>query len=59
MIAVCPEAVHEALKADPVAWPALRLIGVQRFEAEGDEPAEALEMRNCHCQSTICKVVSP
>lgn len=56
---VCSQAVHDALKADLVAWSALPLLGVQRFEAEGDEPESALEMRNCHCNSTLCKSVEP
>jgi hypothetical protein len=56
---VCSHAIHAALKSDPIAWSMLPLIGVQRFEANEDEPASALEMRNCHCNSTLCKEVSP
>lgn len=59
MPAVCSQAAHEAMKLDPIAWAALTFVGVQSFAAEDDEPASALEMRNCHCHSTLCKSVAP
>lgn len=50
---------HRALKADPSLWITLELIGVQVIEADGDEPEERLELRNCNCGSTLClKVVA-
>lgn len=56
---VCATSVHEALKADEAAWSNLRLIGVQKFDADEEGPAYALEMRNCTCKSTLCKEVTP
>jgi hypothetical protein len=51
---VCTTALHLALKSDPASWSALPLIGVQSWEAFEDEPAGAIELRNCpHCGSTM------
>lgn len=51
---VCTTALHLALKSDPASWSALPLIGVQQIDAFDDEPAGALELRNCpHCGSTM------
>lgn len=35
------------------AWAALPLIGTQAIEADGDEPAETFEVRNCACGSSL------
>jgi hypothetical protein len=41
-----------------VEWDALPLVGRQEVPAGGpDEPAYTLEMRNCHCGSTLAKEV--
>jgi hypothetical protein len=53
---------HPALKADPAAWAALPLVGVQRIPADETGPAETLELRNCNapgCGSTLAKAVQP
>jgi hypothetical protein len=54
---VCSRAIHDALKADDREWSRLPLVGVQHFEAEGGEPAESLEIRNCVCGSSLCRAV--
>lgn len=56
MIPVCPESVHEAMKVSP-EWLLLKFIGTQIIEERDDGKVEALEMRNCRCQSTLCKEV--
>ncbi len=52
---------HAALKLDPIAWAALRLVGRQEVPAgEGpDEPAYVLEHRDCPCGSTLAIEVQP
>lgn len=40
---VCPHDVHEEMKRDDAAWQALERIGEQF----------GLELRNCHCGSTL------
>lgn len=52
---VCSSAVHEALKADDAAWLRLALVGVQLVDADEFGPAERLELRNCVCNSTLCR----
>lgn len=56
MTTCCTVAHHEALKLNAAAWSALELIGVQEIEAFEDEPAGALELRNCSCGSTLALV---
>lgn len=46
---------HEALKL--TAWTTLEYIGHQIIEADDEGPAEALELRNCVCGSTLAKLV--
>lgn len=53
----CTVASHEAVKRDDAAWAALDLRGVQHVEADDAGPAEALELRNCACGSTLCRTV--
>lgn len=48
----CTVQSHRAAVADDSQWSALRPIGTQ----EVDE-TEALELRNCTCGSTLCRVV--
>jgi hypothetical protein len=48
----CSPATHDRLKR-PSSWSELAYIGTQHVEAEGDEPAVTLELRNCSCGSTI------
>jgi hypothetical protein len=50
---VCTKASHEALTRDPAAWAKLKFVGIQHLPAWGDEPAYALELRNCQCGSTL------
>lgn len=50
---ICTKATHDALKASPNAWSQLELIGVQRIPADDTGPAEAHELRNCPCGSTL------
>lgn len=55
----CTPASHEAAKADPAQWAAMRPGGVQRIEADDVGPAEALELRTCLlCASTLAKVMT-
>lgn len=56
---VCTVALHEALKRDEAAWKSLPCIGyMPEFDDNGDEvPGLAMEGRNCHCKSTLWKVV--
>lgn len=35
------------------AWSKLRFVGIQTIPASSRAPAEALELRDCHCGSTI------
>lgn len=48
---------HAALKADPAAWAALELVGVQVTPEDEDGPEERLELRNCLCGSTLARLV--
>jgi hypothetical protein len=53
---------HEAAKLSPSLWASLLYIGVQRFDAYIDQdgrivPAEAYELRNCTCGSTLALLV--
>ena len=54
---VCSVAIHESVKADPVAWSKLAYLGtVPAFTPGG----VALELRTCPaCHSTLSKPVSP
>jgi hypothetical protein len=50
---MCPHD-HNALKSDPAKWAALPLVGIQRLDADGDEPAYRLVLKNCTaCHSTL------
>jgi len=49
---VCEQAVHDAIKASERAFAACRFIGFQRGVG-----GEELELRNCHCGSTLAKEV--
>ena len=48
----CTHSTHRAAVADDVQWSAMRPIGMQQVDE-----TEALEMRNCTCGSTLCRVV--
>lgn len=50
---------HDALKADIVAWQTLTLVGTQvDVEEDGsDSTTHALELRNCSCGTTLCRVI--
>lgn len=50
---------HNAVKLDETAWSQLAYVGIQRVPADDTGPAEALELRNCTCGSTLCKSVAP
>ena len=51
----CDQARHGAAKDHDEVWQAMRLVGVQRDEYEGD-----LELRDCPaCRSTIARHVDP
>lgn len=50
----CTTESHEQLKADPVAWAALPYRGMQDTY---DDEGTVLELRNCRCNSTLCKPV--
>jgi len=52
----CTTADHEAMKRD-WRWEFLVPIGVQHIDADGDEPAITLDLRNCWCGSTLAKEV--
>lgn len=54
---VCSAESHNALKSDESAWSQLPYVGVQVIEADETGPAEALELRNCRCHSTLCRPV--
>lgn len=58
MIPVCAPEIHAAMKRSPM-WSLLRYVGRMHIEADGDLPAETLELRNCGCNSTLCKTVAP
>jgi hypothetical protein len=45
----CTRSSHEQLKSDPEVWRHLAYLGIQR---SGDGEV-ALELRNCHCGSTL------
>lgn len=52
----CTRAIHLALTTDDLAWSRLPLLGVQQVEADGDEPAYQLEVRDCaRCASTLSR----
>ena len=53
-VKLCAEGVdHEAAKTSP-AWESLEYVGHQpTYDDDGSE----LEMRNCACHSTLCKLV--
>lgn len=55
MTDVCTIESHNALKSDDAAWSSLHYVGVQRVRADSTGPAYALELRNCRCQSTLCR----
>ena len=42
---------HDELRADDTAWSQLEYVGIQSDEVE------TIEMRNCACHSTLCRVV--
>lgn len=45
---------HAALKRDDAAWRTLKLVGVQpSYDGHGTD----LEMRNCICNSTLCRPI--
>jgi len=45
---------HEALKRDPAAWSRLEFRGIQQsFDDHGTE----IELRNCACNSTLCRPI--
>lgn len=50
----CTSESHETLKADPVAS-ALPYRGMQETY---DDDGTVLELRNCRCNSTLCKPVA-
>lgn len=54
---VCPQEVHAAIKRDDSAWSACKYIGVQVVPADDTGPEERLELRNCRCGSTLCRVI--
>lgn len=54
----CSTETHQAIKLDSVRWLALAFVGFQVIEAYEDDPEERLELRNCTCGSTLCKLVS-
>lgn len=51
-MSACTAASHQAAVRDDVQWSSMTKIGTQ----EVDE-TEALEMRNCTCGSTLCRVI--
>lgn len=51
----CSVAHHEALKSDETRWQMLHYVGLQLIDADDEGPAEALELRNCECGSTLCR----
>jgi len=53
---ICTTADHEAMKRD-WRWELLVPVGVQYIDADGDEPAITLDMRNCFCGSTLAMEV--
>ncbi len=58
---VCDSATHDAMKADDSVWSRLPTPpkgGVQRMDY-GDGEVEVYEIRNCHCNSTLYRQVSP
>ncbi len=56
---MCTRESHERAKHDTAAWLAMVYIGTQRIPADETGPAEALELRNCACGSTLCRKVKP
>ena len=51
----CDQARHDAAKDHDAVWAAMRLVGIQRDEYEGD-----MELRDCPgCKSTIARLVDP
>jgi hypothetical protein len=55
----CDVEVHELLKLDDAAWSALELLGYQSWPADGYEPEERFEVRNCSCGSTLYRRAKP
>lgn len=54
----CPAEIHERIKRDPVAWSALKRLE-PLMETEHDDGSPAwLELRNCHCGSTLAVEVT-
>lgn len=49
---------HALLKATPSLWQQLVRIGLQHIEANEDEPAETMELRNCACGSTLAITIT-
>ena len=54
----CTIESHEAIKQDQAAWERLTFVKHWHLEADGDEPAEVLELRNCSCGSTLAKRIA-
>jgi hypothetical protein len=50
---------HAAAKQDEAVWQSLAYVGIQHVPADESGPAESLELRNCRCGSTLCKLVAP
>lgn len=48
---------HATIKATPELWNACELLGYQVLEADGDEPAERYEVRNCPTGGTMYLLV--
>jgi hypothetical protein len=48
-----PKACGCGLVHDTAAWESLPSRGVQAFDADATGPAEAIELRNCLCGSTL------
>jgi hypothetical protein len=55
----CSQALHNALKADDAAWSKLVLVGhMQEVDEDGEDlPGVWIELKNCHCQATLSKLV--
>lgn len=55
---MCTRAYHEAIKADEIRWRSLKYVGVQVIEADEHGPEERTELRDCHCGSTLGKLIN-
>lgn len=53
----CTQALHNSLAADATSFARLELIGYQVREADGNDPADVLEVRACACGSTISRPI--